>query len=398
MTSKIDKVQTLLQPFIFHAPTKIQFAEGLASSAAETFQELGASKILLIVDGALVNNGLVDPIIAGFAESEGLSLVTFSEVVPDSDLDCVNKAAQIGKSNNCDGILAVGGGSALDTAKVVNMCLSLDGDIVDYQGLNNLTERLLPNIAIPTTAGTGSEVSMVAMVKDAREGKKLLFGSRFLAPDVAILDPNLLVSLPAKLTAATGLDAVTHDIEAYSVAMTASPITDVLCLESLRLLFEFLPKATKDGADLEARANTLVASTMAGLAFTNSGVGIVHALSHAVGGQFGTHHGMTNSVFLPFGMHFNLDVVCHRYANIARHLKFSDSRTDDIASTVLIERVKQLTEEVGLPTRLRDLGVPVLSDEQMRKLADIATCDPAIMFNPKEATIEDVVSLCQRAC
>jgi alcohol dehydrogenase class IV len=391
-------VQPVLQPFIFHAPTKIQFAEGLASSAAETFQELGASKVLLIVDGALVKNGLVNPIISGFEEASELSLVIFSDVVPDSDLDCVNKAVQVGKSNNCDAILAVGGGSALDTGKVVNMCMSLNGDIIDYQGLNNLTEPLLPSVAIPTTAGTGSEVSMVAMVKDSKEGKKLFFGSRFLAPDVAILDPTLLISLPARLTAATGLDAVTHNIEAYSVALTASPITDFLCLESLRLLFEFLPKATKDGADLQARANTLVASTMAGLAFTNSGVGIVHALSHAVGGQFGTHHGMTNSVFLPFGMRFNFDVACHRYAAMARYLKFSDSRHDEVASKVLIEKVEELIAEVGLPKNLRELGLPTLNPDQLVKLAELATCDPAIMFNPREAVLEDMVSIYQRAC
>jgi alcohol dehydrogenase class IV len=390
-------VQPVLPPFIFHAPTKIQFAEGLASSAAETFQELGASKVLLIVDGALVKNGLIDPIIAGFEEASELSVVTFSEVVPDSDLDCVSKAVAIGKSNNCDAILAVGGGSALDTAKVVNMSLSLDGDIIEYQGLNNLTERLLPCIAIPTTAGTGSEVSMVAMVKDYKEGKKLFFGSRFLAPDVAILDPTLLVSLPAKLTAATGLDAITHNIEAYSVTMTASPITDFLCLESLRLLFEFLPKATKDGADLSARANTLIASTMAGLAFTNSGVGIVHALSHAVGGRFGTHHGMTNSVFLPFGMRFNLDVARHRYAAIARYLKFSDSKNDEVASKVLIEKVENLIAAVGLPKNMRELGLPILNIDELTKLAELATCDPAIMFNPKEAVLEDMVSIYQRA-
>jgi alcohol dehydrogenase class IV len=390
-------VQQVLQPFIYHAPTKIQFAEGLAGSVAEACQEMGATSVLLVVDGALVKNGLIDPILAGFDDINEISLTTFSEVVPDSELDCVNKALELGRDNNCDAILAVGGGSALDTAKVVNIGLSLPGDIVDYQGLNNLSERLFPMIAVPTTAGTGSEVSMVAMVKDKLEGKKLFFGSRFLAPDIAILDPALLVSLPSRLTAACGLDAVTHDIEAYSVALTASPITDILCLESLKLLFEYLPHATKCGADLEARSHTLVASTMAGIAFTNTGVGIVHALAHAVGGKFGTHHGMTNAVFLPYGMQFNLDLISSRYAAMARYMKFSDSRKDEVAAKHLIERVEKLTEELGLPRQLRALGIPTLSEEQFLKLADLASCDPAMIFNPKEATIDDLLGVCQRA-
>src|SRR5262249_1692080 len=151
--------------------------------------------------------------------------------------------AVLAREAGCNCILAVGGGSVLDTAKVVNICLSLGGELLEYQGLNNLTARLRPMIAIPTTAGTGSEVSMVAMVKDNAEGKKLLFGSRFLAPDCAILDPHLIVSLPPKLTAATGLDALTHNIESYTAVISNSIFTDALCIESLRLLFEHLPRA-----------------------------------------------------------------------------------------------------------------------------------------------------------
>src|SRR5262249_42161279 len=160
-------------------------------------------------------------------------------------------------------------------------------------------------IAVPTTAGTGSEVSAVAMVKDHEQGTKLVFGSRFLFPDVAILDPKLLLSLPPKLTAATGLDALTHALESY-VASTTNALADGLSLEAMRLIFANLPRATRDGADLEARSATLVGSMMAGLAFTNAGVGIVHAIAHSVGGRYGSHHGITNAVLLPLGMEFNL--------------------------------------------------------------------------------------------
>ena len=386
-----------MNPFIFDAPTRIEFGEGIASSAAEVVKGLGATKVLIVTDQVLIKNGVVAPILNCFQEEKSLKTVLFSDVPSDSDAACINKAATLATSEKCDAVLAVGGGSVLDAAKVANIALTLGGDSLQYQGMNNLTRRLLPFVAVPTTAGTGSEVSAVAMVKDSLEGKKLLFASRFLAPDVAILDPTLLVSLPAKLTAATGLDAVTHCIEAFSVECTRSPVTDVLCLEGLRLLFAYLPQATNHGDDLEARANTLVAATMAGMAFTNSGVGVVHALSHATGAKFGIHHGTTNSVFLPFGMQFNRDVVAPRYASIARYLRFSDDKSDEVASSKLIEKVQELASEVGLPKRLRDLGVPQLASNEMENLAYLATTDPAIMFNPKETTVEDIIDIYERA-
>jgi len=385
-----------ISPFIFYCPTRIEFGENLSISAAECLQTSGGSKVLIICDEGLIKTGVVAPILNSFQE-QGMIAHTFSDVPSDSDLSCVNQAVALGQAANCNAVLAVGGGSVLDTAKVVNICLSLGGNPLEHQGMNNLTRRLLPSLAIPTTAGTGSEVSQVAMIKDAKEGRKLLFGSRFLAYDTAILDPLLLVSLPAKLTAATGLDAVTHGIEAYSAEAIRSPITDALCLESLRLLFNFLPQATKCGDDLAARANTLVAASMAGMAFTNAGVGIVHALTHTIGGQFSTHHGATNAVFLPHGMRFNFDVVAHRYASVARYLKFSDNQNDQTAAKIFITKVEELIAAVGLPTRLRDLGVPNLAENQIAELAYLATLDSAIMFNPKEASSQDMVNIYKRA-
>jgi alcohol dehydrogenase class IV len=386
-----------MNPFMFHGPTKILFGEGLALTVPETIKELGGSRVLMVTDAVLLKTGIVDPIKDALSQDGGLEVVIFSDVPSDSDVSAVTKGTALGRSHGCNVVLSVGGGSVLDTAKVIDICLTFGGELLEHQGLNNLPTRLLPHIAIPTTSGTGSEVSMVAMVKDAAEGKKLLFGSRFLAPDVAMLDPTLLRTLPPKLTAATGLDAVTHAIEAFSSISTISPITDMLCLEALRMLFEYLPTATGSGDDLEARAHTLVASTMAGLAFTNTGVGVIHALAHATGGQFGTHHGMTNSVFLTHGMTFNLDAVADRYAAISRYLKFSNSNDNEAAARALIERVEKLNQDVGLPRRLRDMGVPALKDKEIADLAELASTDPAIMFNPKEATVEDIIGIYERA-
>lgn len=383
-----------MNPFVFHCPTKVSFGEHMAATAADIVREYGGKKTLIVTDAVLAKTSVLKPILSSFAENE---YIVFSDVPSDSDVDCVNRGAQLARNEKCDSILAVGGGSVLDTAKVINICLSQGGELLDYQGLNNLSERLLPMVAIPTTAGTGSEVSMVAMVKDNSEGKKLLFGSRFLAPDAAILDPTLIVSLPAKLTAATGLDAVTHAVESYTAVISNSLFTDALCVDALRLLFEHLPRATKHGDDLEARAATLVASTMAGVAFTNSGVGIVHALAHATGAKFGTHHGLTNAIFLPHGMHFNLDVVAARYASLARVLGFSTSSNEEEAARAFIQAVEQLSARVGLPNRLRDAGVPELKDTQLDELAFLASTDPAIMFNPKESSVEDIIEIYERA-
>ncbi len=383
-----------MNPFVFHSPTKVTFGEYAASTAAEVAKEYGATKTFIVTDEILLKTGILEPILSAFEEN---SYCVFSDVPSDSDIDTVNKAAVKAREFGTNCVLAIGGGSVMDTAKVVNICLSLGGELMDYQGLNNLSTRLGPIIAIPTTAGTGSEVSMVAMVKDHKESRKLLFGSRFLAPDAAILDPTLIVSLPPRLTAATGLDAITHAIESFSAVISISPFTDALCLEAMKMLFDNLPRATTHGDDLEARSATLIASAMAGVAFTNSGVGIVHALAHATGATFGTHHGTANSIFLPHCMNFNLDTIPHRYALISKYLGFSKSSNDNEAAATLIKAVEELSAKVGLPRRLRDCGIPELKDSQLDDLAFLASTDPAIMFNPKDSSVQDIIGIYERA-
>lgn len=390
----LHNTENFMNPFVFHSPTKVTFGEGASWTAAEVAKDSGATKTFIVTDAILMKTGILKPIIDAFEEN---SYCLFTDVPSDSDVDTVDRAAVVAREFGANCVLAIGGGSVIDTAKVVNICLSLGGALLDYQGLNNLSERLGPLICIPTTAGTGSEVSMVAMVKNHKEGKKLLFGSRFLAPDAAILDPTLLLSLPPKLTAATGLDAITHGIESFSAVISSSPFTDAMCMEALKMLFENLPRATANGADMEARSATLIASAMAGVAFTNSGVGIVHALAHATGATFGTHHGLANSILLPHCMNFNLDSIANRYALISRYLNFSSSTNDNDAAAALIKAVSDISAQVGLPTRLRDCGIPVLDKTQLDELAFLASTDPAIMFNPKESSAQDIIGIYERA-
>ncbi|MBX9571121.1 MAG: iron-containing alcohol dehydrogenase [Candidatus Obscuribacterales bacterium] len=401
-----------MNPFTFLSPTRINFGEGTAAGIIDALAELNASNPLIVTDAGLFANGILDPILAEFTNAGLGSPTVYKDVPSDSDVDCVRKGIELGRAINADSVIAVGGGSVIDTAKVINIGLSVDGDVLDFEGINNLTDPLKPLVCIPTTAGTGSEVSAVAMIKDHSTGKKLLFGSRFLYANVAILDPSLLLSLPPRLTAATGMDAVTHGLESY-VAMTTNPMSDSLALQSLSMLFTSLPQATKFGDDIDARAQTLLASTIAGVAFTNAGVGIVHALAHTLGAKFSIHHGVANSIFLPHGLKFNIEAAAERYAQVWNYLctaasnqtslneHFSDKFVAEADPTKAAERlldaVKTLTNLCLLPTQLREVGVPELNDSDVADLADTAMTDPAIMFNPREATPEDLVSIIKGA-
>lgn len=396
--------------FTFQNPTTINFGLDTASGIADLVAELGGSKAIVITDQPLVEHQVIDPIISALRDG-GFDPVVFKDVPSDSDLECVQKAVQYAREEGCDIVIGVGGGSVIDTAKVVNIGLCNEGDLRDYEGINCLTERLKPMILVPTTSGTGSEVSAVAMIRDREHGKKLLYGSRFLMADIALLDPRLLVSLPPKLTAATGMDALTHCLESF-VSSTANSVSDSLSLEAGVLLFAMLPRATNSGDDIEARSSTLLASCMAGIAFTNAGVGLVHALAHTIGGKYGTHHGLTNALLLPAGMRFNMQSSTKKYARFWRHLagsslllenlgyttlRYDPSLSDEEAGEALVKAVEDLMKLCNLPTRLRDLGLPEFTDELLAELAEVAMTDPAIMFNPGEVTEENLVNILREA-
>ena len=401
-----------MNPFTFFCPTRINFGEGTAFGIIDTLAELGASNPIIFTDKVLFDNGILDPIFEQFASAGLPPPPVFTDIPSDSDVEAVRRGIEAANSANVDSIIAVGGGSVMDTAKVVNIGISIGGDLFEYEGINILNSRLKPFVAIPTTSGTGSEVSAVAMIKDKSTGKKLLFGSRYLYPDAAILDPALIVSLPPRLTAATGMDAVTHGLESY-VAITSNPLTDSLALKSLELLFSHLSQATNHGDDITARSHTLVASTMAGIAFTNAGVGIVHALAHTLGAKFSIHHGVANSIFLPHGLEFNIEAAAPRYAQVWNYLcmalsgstsantdfsgRFVSEADPEKAAHKLLQAVRDLTKLCSLPTRLSEVGVPELKDSEIAELAETAMTDPAIMFNPREATLDNLISIIKGA-
>lgn len=317
----------------------------------------------------------------------------FSEVPPNSALKVVERCSTLAKELGAEGIIALGGGSAMDTAKAANITLSLGGNLVeDYSGTQTITTTLNPLIAIPTTSGTGSEVTASAVILDEENNLKLAFNDSFLRPTLALLDPELTLTMPPKVTAMTGMDAMTHAVEAYT-SLQANPMSDALAMKAVKLIKDNVIKAIQSPDDLEARSNMLIAANMAGIAFDHAMVGVVHAMAHAAGGIAHVPHGAANSIFLPLGMEYNLESSAERYAGLARRFGI-DTRimsTQEAAQAAIqfIRQLRsQLKESAKLPEQLRDWGV---KEEQLEPIAEAAVEDGTVFYNPREVTFEEIL-------
>jgi alcohol dehydrogenase class IV len=278
----------------------------------------------------------------------------------------------------------------------MRILLTEGGHLHDYEGYNLLVRPLTPMVAIPTTAGTGSEVTSWAVIRDEVAQVKLAFSSPFLAPDLAVLDPRMTLTLPPRLTAATGLDALTHAIESF-VGTNANMISDSLALQAIDIISNNLRTATFSGDDLEARGQMLVASCIAGMAFSSGGgsLGIVHALAHSVGGVFEVHHGTANAILLPYGMQFNSVIVPNRYVRIARALGVNaGGRAEEDVIADGIDAARLLSYDCGLPARLRDVGVP---EDALPSIAEMAVGDAAIFTNPRPVTVDELTEVLRAA-
>ena len=364
--------------FVFWSPTKIVFGENSALDVAMEVESLKCKKALIVTDKDLAKNtGIPEKIKKALGN---LCVGIFSDVEPDSGLHIVNQGSKIGKGLGADCIVSVGGGSAIDTAKGMAILLKEGGRLQDYVGFQVLTRPQTPHIVIPTTAGTGSEATYIAVIKDHEEGRKLLFGDYNILPNVAILDPKMTEGLPPRLTAATGMDAMCHAIEALH-SLQRQPITDGLALHAIRLIKEFLPRAVKDGKDMAARGQMLIAANMAGIAFSNAQVGLVHALAHTVGAKFKVHPGLANSILLPPCIEYNADACGDVYLNVLSALGVKiEGVSPDRAGSMLADRIADFTRGLGLPQKLREVGV---SEDGLHECSEIALSDGAIVYNPK---------------
>jgi len=363
--------------FIYRDPTKIIFGENAIDDVAAEVDELGGTKALIVTDEGIVKTGLVERLEKALGDRcAGI----FDQCTQDSGVHIVEKGYEFAKGKGVDILVSIGGGSAIDTAKGMAILLKEGGKMSDYSGFQLLKRPVTPHIVIPTTTGTGSEVTYAAIIKDHTAKTKLLFCDTHIIPNVAILDPTVVAGLPPKLTASTGMDALCHAIEAIH-SLQREPIADALALHAIRLIMTNLPRCVEKGDDLVARGQMQIAATIAGIAFSNAQVGIVHALAHTVGGKYGVPHGIANAILLPHCIMYNLDECPDRYAMVAEAMGARKAGMSDMeAGEAAANAIWELTKKMGLPQRLRDVGVP---EDELEECAEAALYDGSIVYNPK---------------
>ncbi|MFD3395722.1 MULTISPECIES: iron-containing alcohol dehydrogenase [Alteromonas] len=341
----------------------------------------------------------------GVSESGGLSLVTsqltteeyviFDDIPPEPEVSVIELYAAELRGKNVDGIIAVGGGSAMDSAKVLAVSMSHTGSISALFGENNVNARDVPLIAIPTTAGTGSEVTNIAILTDPADQLKKGIVSEFLLPDVAIVAAEMTVSCPPTVTAASGIDALVHALEAY-LSVNASPITDALALKAIAMIYPALPKAYLDGNDLAARESMATGSLLAGLAFGNAGVGAVHALAYPLGGRFHLSHGMSNAVMLPHVMKENAAVSQERFVDIAKAMKLStQGHTDSEITEQVLHAIEKICRDVEIPASLSHFDIP--EDAIPTMAIEASKVTRLLRNNPRQFTVDEIEDIYRHA-
>lgn len=381
----------ITEEFSFELPTRIEYGVGVASKLGEEVRLLKAQKVSLITDPGIIKAGLLDKI-TSILKEEKLLYNVFDGVDPNPKDRNVERGAQVVRSFEADAMVAVGGGSVIDCAKAIGVLVSHDGKrIKDFEGKTAVKKPILPFIAVPTTAGTGSEVTFSAVITDTENNYKMTVRSPFMAAKVALLDPKLTVTVPPHITASTGMDALTHAIEAYTVKVS-EPISDALALYAIELITNNLVNAVKNGENINARACMLVGSLLAGMAFSHSDVGSVHCMAEALGGVYDAPHGVCNAVLLPYVMEYNAEFCLEKYARIAQAMgEIFDTMEEGAMKAV--ERVKKLSVDVGLPS-FKSLGV---KEEDLEKLADMAAKNISTKSNPREMSKEDYLVLFKKA-
>jgi len=362
--------------FVYRQPTRIVFGEKTVNDTGIEVSELGCSRAFIVTDPGVIEAGLVERVEKALGSKYS---GVYDGCIQDTGIHVINEAAAAAKEAGADCLVSVGGGSVIDTAKGMAILLKEGGKLEDYSGFQLLSRPQTPHVVVPTTAGTGSEATMTAVVKDWDKHQKYLFSDNYIIPNVGILDPTIVEGLPPGLTATTGMDAFTHAIEAIHT-IQASPIADAMALQAIRLIYEFLPRCVEDGSDLLARGQQQCAAAMAGIAFDNAQVGIPHALAHSLGGIFKVPHGLANSIVLPHCMRFNLEECADRYALIARAMGLDVSGMSEMdAANAAIDAVAAFTGIIGVPQKLRDVGVP---EDGLQEVSELAMGDGCVVYNP----------------
>jgi 1,3-propanediol dehydrogenase len=368
---------------------------GCVSKVGERCKILGGKKALIVTDSFLKNmeGGAVEVTVESLKEA-GLDVAYFDGVVPNPKDITVKMGLDVFKSENCDMIVTVGGGSAHDCGKGIGIMATHEGDLYSYAGIETLTNPLPPIVAINTTAGTASEVTRHCVITNTEKKVKFVIVSWRNLPMASFNDPMLMLKIPAALTAATGMDALTHSIESY-VSKDANPVTDAAAIQSIKLIANNLRQAVAMGDNLEARENMAYASLLAGMAFNNANLGYVHAMAHQLGGLYDMPHGVANAMLLPHVEKYNLISNPQKFADIA---EFMGENIDGLsvmeAAEKAIEAMVRLSQDVGIPATLREMGV---KEEDFEKMAFMALKDGNAFSNPRKGNEQDIINIFKAA-
>ncbi len=380
MAVEVDLVRAM------EVPTRLVHGPGAVGSIAGTLRELGVERPLVVTDPGVAAAGLLDRVVEHLGEH-----LVFEEVRPNPDIALVDRGAAVFRDSGRDGLVALGGGSSIDTAKSIGVVAEHGGSILDYEyGRTPLSRRIPPLVAVPTTAGTGSEVTLWAVITDHDRGVKFnVGGTPLIGPHVALVDPELMLGLPRAVTAATGMDALSHAIECYTCDYH-QPFTDAVALHAMELVGQWLRAAVEDGSNLEARTHMAHAATLGGMAYGTESAGAAHAMSQSAGGVHDCPHGALTARVLGPVCEYNAPAEPERYARIARALGVAADARDQLELALAgVEAVYRLTDDVGIPT-MEELG---FSEDEIPLLARIAYEDPQTIGNPREvgqADYEDI--------
>lgn len=376
--------------YTFFMPQTSLMGSGCLADAGEQVKTLGFKKALIVTDKVLnIDVKLVDKLTA-VLKKNGIDYSVFDETKPNPTVTNVNDGLKMLKNSGCDFVISFGGGSPHDCAKGIALLATNGGDIRDYEGVNRSGKPQLPLIAVNTTAGTASEMTIFSIITDEERHIKMALVDKHMTPILAVNDPDLMIDMPASLTAATGMDALTHAVEAY-VSTAATPVTDACALHAIKLISQHLRNAVKNGKDMEARDKMAYAEYLAGMAFNNASLGYVHAMAHQLGGFYDLPHGVCNAILLPRVQEFNAAVVPGRLKDVADAMGITVAGlSDKEGASKAIEAIKKLSSDVNIPSGIAELGA---KEEDLPILAENALKDACGATNPKQATLDEIIQI-----
>ncbi len=376
----------------FMPPVSLMGPECL-TEAGKDIKELGFKKALIVTDKVLVEIKLVNEL-TKVLDLNGIEYVIYDGTKPNPTVTNVNDGLKILKDNNCDFVISFGGGSPHDAAKGIAILATNGGDIRDYEGVNKSAKPQLPLVAINTTAGTASEMTVFSIITDEERHIKMALVDKHMTPIMAVNDPLLMVAMPKGLTAATGMDALTHAVEAY-VSTAATPVTDACALMAIKLISNNLRAAVANGQDKDARDKMAYAEYLAGMAFNNASLGYVHAMAHQLGGFYDLPHGVCNAVLLPHVQKYNAQIVPGRLKDVAEAMGVEvRGLSDSEGAEKALEAIRTLSKDIDIPAGLTELGA---KEEDLETLATNALKDACGFTNPKQATLEEIINIFKNA-